>query len=228
MSIAREDTSSDDQPLLEVGRQRIHAEMQSIAAMLDSIDDHFLAALHLLASCQGKVLVSGVGTSAAVARRMAHLLAVTGTAALYFDASESIHGSLGAVEPGDVLIAISKAGGSTEVNTMAERAIGRGASLLVLTSNPDSPLTRLATLTITLALPEDSDLGDIIAMGSTLAVSAWGDALAAALMKRRSYSWGDVFYTHPGGEVGQRNAADMSSSGELLSVNVDQDTRTGI
>jgi arabinose-5-phosphate isomerase len=141
---------------------------------------------------------------------------------LYLDPGESIHGSLGAVEPGDVLIAISKNGGSAEVNTMAERAAGRGASLLVLTSNPDSPLAKLATLAIMLALPEDSDLGDIIAMGSTLAVSAWGDALAAALMEQRSYSWRDVLYTHPGGAVGQRKAPDESSSRSKSSVNVDQ------
>jgi D-arabinose 5-phosphate isomerase GutQ len=228
MSNAQEDTPSNNQLLLEIGRERIDAEMRSIAAMMDTIDEHFLAALDLLASCQGKVLVSGVGISAAVARRMAHLLAVTGTPALYLDASESLHGSLGAVEPGDVLIAISKSGGSTEVNTIAERALGRGASLLVLTCNPDSPLTRLATLAITLALPEDSDLGGILAMGSTLAVSAWGDALAAALMKHRSYSWADVFSTHPGGAVGQLNASDASSPGGLLSVNVDQETSKGI
>jgi D-arabinose 5-phosphate isomerase GutQ len=228
MNTGQEDTPSDKQPLLEIGRQRLHAEMRSIAAMMDTIDDHFLAAVDLLASCQGKVLVSGVGASAAVARRMAHFLVVTGTPALYFDASEAIHGLLGAVESGDVLVAISKTGGSAEVNTMAERAISRGASLLVLTCNPDSPLTRLATLTITLALPEDSDLDNIIAMGSMLAISAWGDALAAALMKHRSYSWEDVFSTHPGGAVGQLNASDESSPGRLLSVNVDQDTSTGM
>jgi D-arabinose 5-phosphate isomerase GutQ len=218
MSTAQEDTPSDNQPLLEIGRQRIHAEMQAIAAMMDAIDDHFLAAVDLLASCQGKVLVSGVGASAAVARRMAHFLAVTGTPALSFDASEAIHGLLGAVEAGDVLVAISKTGGSAEVNTVAEKAIGRGASLLVLTCNPDSPLTRLATLTITLAVPEDSDLDNIIAMGSMLAISAWGDALAAALMKRRSYSLADVFSTHPGGTVGQLNASDASSPDSSQSV----------
>ncbi|HTK06841.1 MAG TPA: SIS domain-containing protein [Ktedonobacteraceae bacterium] len=222
MSIARDDTQPDDRPLLEVGRHRIQAEVQAVAAMANAIDDHFLTALHLIESRHGKVLVSGAGTSAAVARRMAHLLAVTGTAALYLDPGESIHGSLGAVEPGDVLIAISKNGGSAEVNTMAERAAGRGASLLVLTSNPDSPLAKLATLAITLALPEESDLGDIVAMGSTLAVSAWGDALAAALMEQRSYSWRDVLYTHPGGAVGQLEAPDGSSSRRKSSVNVDQ------
>jgi arabinose-5-phosphate isomerase len=221
MSAALDDTQPDERLLLEIGRQRIRVEAQAVAAMMDTIDDRFLAALHLIASCRGKVLVSGAGTSAAVARRMAHLLAVTGTAALYLDSSESIHGSLGAVEPGDVLIAISKGGGSAEVNTMAERAIGRGASLLALTSNPDSPLTRLATLTITLALPEHSDLGDIIAMGSTLAASAWGDALAASLMQLRAYSWDDVLYTHPGGAVGQRKVPDASSSDGTLSVTVD-------
>jgi D-arabinose 5-phosphate isomerase GutQ len=222
MSIEQDDAQSNGRPLLEVGRHRILAEAQAVAAMVNAMDDHFLAALHLIESRQGKVLVSGAGTSAAVARRMAHLLAVTGTAALYLDPGEAIHGSLGAVEPGDVLIAISKNGGSAEVNTMAERAAGRGAALLVLTSDPDSPLAKLATLAITLALPEDSDLGDIIAMGSTLAVSAWGDALAATLMEQRSYSWRDVLYTHPAGAVGQRKAPDGSSPRSESSVNVDQ------
>ena len=227
MSSVREETHSDDLSLLEVGRQRIQAEMQVITSLMDTIDEHFLAALHMLASCQGKVLVSGVGASAAVARRMAHVLTMTGTAALYFDVSEAIHGLLGAVEPADILIAISKTGGTAEINTMAEHAIGRGASLLVLTSNPDSPLTQVATLTITLPLPEESDLGNIIAMGSTLAVSVWSDALAAALMKHRSYSWQEVFSSHPGGAVGLHSPSSVSALDRPLSANGNQDAQTG-
>jgi D-arabinose 5-phosphate isomerase GutQ len=208
MGSERRDRPAGDHRLLVIGRSRIQAEAEAVAGVSQTLDEAFLAALRLIEARRGKVLVTGAGTSASIARRMAHLLSVTGTSALYLDSGESIHGSLGAVEPGDVLIAISKNGASGEVNTTAERALGRGASLLVVTSNPSSPLASMATLTILLPTSENSDPGGIVAMGSTLAAAAWGDALAMALMELHAYSWRDVLYTHPGGAVGKRQGPD--------------------
>jgi arabinose-5-phosphate isomerase len=110
---------------------------------------------------------------------------------------------LGAVSEVDVVIAISKGGSSAELNDFAHRAQGRGAQVLSLTSRVDSVLGQLANLSVQVVAGDEVDPGGVIAMGSTLAASAWGDALAVTLMRLRGYSWSDVLFTHPAGAVGQ-------------------------
>jgi arabinose-5-phosphate isomerase len=134
---------------------------------------------------------------------MAHLLSVCGTPSLFLHPMDGLHGSLGAVAEQDVVIAISKDGGSAELNEFARLAQERGARLLSLTSRVDSVLGRLADLSVRIAPAADADPGGVIAMGSTLATAAWGDALAVTLMRLRGYSWSDVLFTHPAGAVGQ-------------------------
>ncbi len=166
----------------------------------------------ILLDCRGRVIVAGVGTSGTVARRMAHLLSVAGTPSFFLHPADGLHGSLGAIRSGDVLIAISKGGDSEEVNEMAERARVRGASVVALTTQPVSPMVQLADLLVLLPPAGEEDPGGIIAMGSTLVVSAYGDALAIALMEMRGYEWSELLFTHPGGAVGRaaENAAPES------------------
>jgi arabinose-5-phosphate isomerase len=116
---------------------------------------------------------------------------------------DALHGSLGAVTRTDVVIAISKLGGSAELNDFARRAQERGARILSLTSRADSVLGRLADVSVRIAPADEADPGGVIAMGSTLAVSAWGDALAVTLMRLSGYSWSQVLSSHPAGAVGQ-------------------------
>ena len=182
-------------------RKLIRAEAAAVAAIADQLDDSFDAALEMLVALPGKVIVVGSGTSGAIARRFAHLLSVCGTPSFFLIAADGLHGTVGAVTTGDLVIAISKGGESAELTGFVQLAKDRGALSIALTANTVSPLGLL----VDLAVPVDSssaDPGGVIAMGSTLATAAWGDALAMALMKRRGYTWESVLHSHPGGAVG--------------------------
>ncbi len=196
--------SEPDSELLVEARAAIRREAAAVEAVADQLDDSFERAVRLVGSCSGKVFVTGAGTSGAVARRMAHLLAVTGTPAAFLPAGDALHGTMGVVTEGDVVVMISKLGGSAEVNDLAQRLLDRGARLLALTETVDAPFSRYAEVTVVLLTPSGADPGDLIAMGSTLAAAAWGDALAQILMRVRGYDWERVLHSHPSGAVGQR------------------------
>lgn len=185
-------------------RDLVRREAETVAAVAELVGDAaFAAVVDCLLGLRGKVITAAAGTSGTVARRLAHLLSVCGTTALFLHPTDGIHGSLGAVAAGDVVIAISKGGGTGELTEFSARARARGASVIVMTSRSESPLVEIADLVVVIP-PGDSDPGGAIAMGSTLAMSAWGDALASALMRLRGYTWEEFLFTHPGGRVGER------------------------
>jgi arabinose-5-phosphate isomerase len=150
---------------------------------------------------------------------MSHLLSVAGSPSLFLHPTEGLHGGLGAITPDDLLIAISKGGQSGELNEFTRRAKQRGAGVIVLTSDGASPLAKLGDLTVVIETVEGSDPAGIIAMGSTLAASAWGDALALVTMQMRGYEWDEVLFTHPGGAVGQRAASALSGPSRQAAPN---------
>jgi D-arabinose 5-phosphate isomerase GutQ len=201
----------DDAELVRAAQELVDAEARAVQAVALGLGARVVEVARLLHSRPGKVLVAGMGTSGAVARRMAHLLSVMGTPALFVHPADGLHGTLGAVTETDVLIAISKGGGSDELNEFAERAAKLGAAIVALTSAPESSLAQLATISVELPTTPDGDPGGFIAMGSTLAVAAWGDALALIAMRIRGYDWPSVLFTHPGGTVGR--IAESSSAG---------------
>ncbi len=194
----------NSQPVLDAARDRIEREAEAVRAVLEVFDESTDAIIELLLSCPGKVFVTGSGTSGSIARRMAHLFSVSGTPSVFVQPSDALHGTMGALSAGDVLIAISKGGGSDEINDLARRAQERGVSVIALTSDPDSELARLADQVQIFEVPEDADPGNVIAMGSTLMHAVWGDCIAVVVMRMRGYSWSDVLFTHPLGAVGKR------------------------
>ena len=206
-------TGSHDKGVLDGARQLVRAEAAALAALESQLDARLDAVTQLILDRPGKVLTVAVGTSSHVARRLAHLLSVTGTPALFMHPVDGLHGSLGAIQAGDVVIAISRDGQTDELNEFARRAKKLGAAVVVLTGDAGSALGIIGDLTVALSTAAGADPGEIIAMGSTLVVAAWGDALAVTLMERRGYSWDAVLYSHPGGAVGKRAAADSSPSG---------------
>lgn len=189
--------------LLNEARQAIRREAAGVAEVADQIDSTFITAAQWLLHCTGKVFVTGAGTSGAIARRMAHLLAVCGTPSVFLQAADALHGTMGAVTEGDIVIAISRGGGSQEINDLAQRVQERGAKVIALTAVSDSELGRISNLVVTLTSPQGIDPGEVIAMGSTLVTAVWGDALALVLMQLRGYSWESVLHTHPSGAVGK-------------------------
>jgi arabinose-5-phosphate isomerase len=185
-----------------LARRTLQRDARAVSSLIDQLDDRFLEAVDLLFSCRGKVLVTGLGTSGATARRVAHLLSVGGTPAVFVHAADGLHGGLGSVAAGDCIFAISKGGETKELNEYARLARERGATVLSLTSAEDSPLARLSDVALTVETPDDVDPGGMIAMGSALAACAIGDALVVTLMELRAYPWADFERSHPGGAVG--------------------------
>jgi D-arabinose 5-phosphate isomerase GutQ len=198
-------SETDSRAVLDVARDVIRSESAAVAAVSDQLDESFLDAVEMLANCTGKVFVTGSGTSGATARRMAHLLAVCGTPSMFIQPMDALHGTMGALAPNDILIAISKGGESDEINDFASRAKVRGVQVVAITSAPEATLAKTADLVVVLRTAEGGDLGGVVAMGSTLVTSVWGDALAAVLMRRRGYSWESFLHTHPAGAVGKMN-----------------------
>lgn len=193
-----------DQQILEALKERIEVEAAGVRSVSAAFDDNTTVIIQALLDCEGKVFVTGSGTSGSVARRMAHLFSVSGTPSLFLPPSDALHGTMGALRSGDLLIAISKGGGSDEINDLARRAQERGVRVIALTSNRSSELAALADYLQYFEVADEVDPGNVIAMGSTLMHAAWGDALAVVLMRMRGYSWSEVLFTHPLGAVGKR------------------------
>lgn len=204
-----------DSDLYRAARSVIKAGAEAVAAVAEQIDGSFDASVDLLLNCSGKVFVAGAGTSGTVARRLAHLLSVSGTPAVYMPPADALHGSLGAITGTDVVICISKGGSSAELNEFTRRAKVRGATAIAMTARADSELANISDVVVVLTSPAGVDPGEAIAMGSTLAMSAWGDALAVSLMRIRRYPWTEVLFTHPSGHVGTMTAppADLEPLG---------------
>jgi D-arabinose 5-phosphate isomerase GutQ len=195
-------TRIDVERVLAHARERIAGEAAGVDAVAAQLDESFVRVVERVLGLSGKVFVTGSGTSGIMARRMAHLLTVAGTPALYMPAMDALHGAMGAATPGDMLIAISRGGASTEINDLAARLQSKGIVIVALTSAPESALARMADISVVLHNPPNVDPGDVIAMGSTLAVGAWGDALAWVLMLQRGHAWEQVLFNHPAGAVG--------------------------
>lgn len=195
--------TNNDSDALGIAKQLIQHEAEAIRLVAGQIDASFLQAVDLVLASSGKIFTVGSGTSGMVARRMAHLLSVCGSAAVFLHPMDALHGSSGAIADGDVVIAISKGGESAEINDLLTLAAARGCKIVVMTAKPESSITRTADVTVILTTPAEADPGGIVAMGSTLVTAAWGDALAYVLMHYNGYSWKNVLESHPAGAVGK-------------------------
>lgn len=189
-------------PVLEAARTAIAESARGLADLAAGVDESFARAASILRYCRGKVVLTGAGTNALVAQRTAHLLSVCGTPAFFIDAADALHGTLGALTRDDVLIAMSKGGGSADVNSFVRLAQLRHVKVIGMCSKPGAELLRRADVPVLVPTNDAADPGGFIAMGSTLAYSAWLDAMTLVLMRAKRYPWSDVLFTHPSGAVG--------------------------
>ena len=201
---ARTGTGTAD--LIARAREVIEREAQGVRALIEQLDESLVEVVDLVYHCQGHVLVTGAGTSHAMAQRLAHLLSCSGTPALCISAADSLHGGAGAVTANDVVYVISKGGRTTEINQFVEIAKSRGAGVVAQTENPDSPLAQLSDAVYVVRAADDVDPYGMIATGSSLVNGAAGDVLCVLLMERRGYSVEQFGETHPGGAVGLKLA----------------------
>jgi len=194
----------DDAAIGRLGREVVEREAAAVASVADQLDASFVTAVRALLACEGKVLVSGSGTSHAVALRFAHLLSCVGTPALFLHPGDSQHGASGAVASGDVWVGLSKGGETAEVIFLAGIARKRGAKVIAITEQPDSSLGRLADVVLHVTAPEGVDPFGMVATGSSLFNSALCDAVCVALLELRGYTRESFGETHPGGAVGHK------------------------
>lgn len=195
-------SSATTASVIDAAREFVAAESDALRHAGDAVDEVFVRVASLLLSSPGKVVLTGAGTSGFIARRAAHLMSVSGTPAFFLNPTDALHGSMAAIQAQDVMIALSKGGNSEEVNELARRMRADGIVVVALTSTAGSELAMVSDIAVTLDGVSAADPGGVIAMGSTLAYSAWLDALAVVLMRARGYGWDKVLFSHPGGAVG--------------------------
>jgi len=206
MTEKREGVPATD--LVTRAKEVILREAKGILALADQMSEALVDVIELLYQCQGHVLVTGAGTSHAMAQRLAHLLSCCGTPALCINAGDFLHGASGALRSEDVVYAISKGGRTAEINALVEIARARGCAIVAQCENRDSPLAQMSDAVYQIAAPEGVDPYGMIATGSSLVNGAAGDVLCVLLMERRGYTKAQFGETHPGGAVGAKLAAE--------------------
>lgn len=197
-------TELSKREMLEKAKEVVRREARAVASLADQFDESVAGVVEILASCKGHVLVTGTGTSHAMALRLAHLLACCGTPAIFVNATDCLHGGSGAITANDVLFVISKGGQSDEINRSAAIARTRGAKVIAQTENPNSSLGKLADAVFCVKAEGDVDPYGMIATGSSLVNGSAGDALCVVLLELRGYTREDFGKTHPGGAVGRK------------------------
>mgnify|MGYP002778303976 CR=1 FL=1 len=197
------DLASREQ-LVASGRATLQIEADAVHALLDRVGDDFAAACRLLLACRGRVVVSGMGKSGHVARKIAATLASTGTPAFFMHPAEASHGDLGMVTRDDVFLALSNSGSTDELLAIVPSVRRVGAPLVALTGNADSQLARLADAHLDVGVAKEACPLNLAPTASTTAALAMGDAIAVALLEARGFGRDDFARSHPGGALGRR------------------------
>jgi arabinose-5-phosphate isomerase len=210
---------SDAPRALLLGRQVLDIEAAAVQSLSTRLDDHFLQALDLILRCEGRVIVSGMGKSGHIARKIAATMSSTGTPAYFVHPGEASHGDLGMVTSEDVFIGLSYSGESEELMTIVPILKRQGAKLISMTGNPASSLARVADVHLNAAVDKEACPMGLAPTTSTTASLALGDALAVALLDAKGFSAEDFARSHPGGSLGRRLLTlvrDIMRSGERM------------
>lgn len=189
---------------LALARDVLETEAQAVRHLVTKLDAPFLEAIRVILACRGRVVVSGIGKSGHVARKIASTLASTGTPAFFVHPAEAHHGDLGMVTRDDVLLALSNSGESEELLGIVPLVKRQGARLIAITGRPESSLAVLADVHLDAGVEREACPLGLAPTASTTAAMALGDALALALLDARGFSAEDFARSHPGGTLGRR------------------------
>ncbi|OAI50351.1 arabinose-5-phosphate isomerase [Betaproteobacteria bacterium SCGC AG-212-J23] len=195
---------------LDLARNVLRIEADAVRALAERLDERFLAAVELVRNRKGRVVVSGMGKSGHIARKIASTLSSTGTPAYFVHPAEASHGDLGMIESGDVLIAISYSGSSSELLEIVPQVKRRGARLIAMTGNADSPLAREADVHLDATVAQEACPLNLAPTASTTAALALGDALAVALLDAHGFTAADFARTHPRGKLPHQALANQA------------------
>lgn len=190
--------------VLDIVRDTIEREAAALVAIAERVDENYERAVQAIRDAEGKVVLTGMGKSGLIARKIAATMASTGTLAVFLHPAEAAHGDLGILRKGDVLIALGKSGESDELNTILPVVRRIGATIVAITGNLDSTLARNADIVLFGGVAEEACPHDLAPTASTTVALAIGDALAMALMTVNEFRPNDFALFHPGGRLGRR------------------------
>jgi arabinose-5-phosphate isomerase len=204
---------------LESARRTFDIEAAALAALRARLDQRFVAACRICVACRGRVIVTGMGKSGHIARKIAATLSSTGTPAFFLHPGEASHGDIGMITRGDVLLALSNSGETPEVLALLPPLKRLGIALIAMTGNAASTLAAAADVQLDVGVPQEACPHNLAPTASTTAALVMGDALAVALLEARGFSADDFARIHPGGSLGRRlllHVEDIMRRGDSL------------
>lgn len=190
--------------ILDDGRRVLRIEAEAILALLERMDERFERAVEICYTCGGRVVVTGMGKSGLIGKKISATLSSTGTTSFFLHPAEGIHGDLGMVARGDVFIALSNSGETEELLRLLPSIKRLNLSLISLTGNPRSTLAKMSDVTLDVSVKEEACPLGLAPTASTAAALALGDALAISLLQKRGFQREDYAVFHPGGALGKR------------------------
>ncbi|HET7096937.1 MAG TPA: KpsF/GutQ family sugar-phosphate isomerase [Casimicrobiaceae bacterium] len=207
--------------VLSLARRVLTTEADAIARLADRLGDEFVTAVALILDCRGRVVVSGIGKSGHIARKVAATLASTGTPAFFVHPAEASHGDLGMITPDDIVVMLSNSGETDELMLLTPHLKRQGAKIIALTGNEQSSLAQAADVHLDASVDSEACPLGLAPTASTTATLALGDAIALALLDARGFSVEDFARSHPGGPLGRRlltRVRDVMVSGAKLPI----------
>ncbi len=187
-----------------LARRVLETEAAAVLALVERLDERFDAAVRLLRQCRGRVILTGMGKSGIICRKIAATLTSTGTAAFFLHPAEAIHGDLGVIQADDVVVALSYSGETDELLRLLETIKRLGARLIAVTGGPRSTLAQAADVALDCSVAEEACPMNLVPTASTTAALAIGDALAMTLLVEKGFRQEDFAHLHPGGKLGKR------------------------
>lgn len=209
--------SDSPRPPRTVAREVLEIETEALRGLVAQLDEQFDRAIEMLAACNGRVVCTGMGKSGIVMKKVAATLSSTGTPALFLHPAEAIHGDLGMIAAGDVVLAASYSGTTEELQRLIEIVRRLGVPIVIMTGNSASSLARNADVHLPVAIDQEACPLNLAPTASTTATLAMGDALAMALHEAKGFTSDDFAQLHPGGELGRR----LLRVGELMHTGED-------
>jgi arabinose-5-phosphate isomerase len=190
--------------IIKQAKETLQIEAQAILSLINRIDESFIRAIEVLYSCKGRIIVTGMGKSGIIGKKIASTLASTGSPALFLHPAEAAHGDLGMVTREDVVIALSNSGETKELIELIPSIKRMGATIISLSGNPSSTLAKHSDIFINVFVEKEACPLGLAPTASTTAALAMGDALAVSLLKKRGFKEQDFASLHPGGSLGKR------------------------
>ena len=193
-----------DNKILRTGKNVIKIEAEAVANLEKSINKDFVKAVDTIYASKGRVVLTGMGKSGLIARKIVATLNSTGTAAIYLHPTDALHGDLGMVRKEDVVMIISKSGSTDEIAKLLPMFKRLGVKLIAMSGNPDSSLVKESDIFLNISVKEEACPHDLAPTSSTTATLAMGDALSVTLLQKRGFTAEDFALLHPGGSLGKR------------------------